>query len=175
MANLYAPAISNEMLLSQMNLRHIKINLDYEYIARFPGLNVYMFRHIHWQCIEFNRNEVDRLGENRGIYMFTFSPYSFSLAQHSADMILYIGQADRLRSRLGDYFYYPNSKKASDQARRYMVLFFSGFLKVYYYETGNIPQSELDELEHGLIDSILPPFNLRVYSELAQAYRRLIN
>ena len=175
MASLYAPTITNEQLLVQKNLRHKKVNFDYEYTSGFPYENINLLKNIHWTTIEFKRPNVQALSNVQGVYMFTINPYSFSMSNHNADIVLYIGQADELKARLSKYFYYPNSKKASDQEKRFMILFFSSFLKVHFFETVNWDQSDLDTLEYSLIDSILPPFNLKVYSEFAQAYRRILN
>jgi hypothetical protein len=175
MASLYAPAISNEQLLAQIKLRHRSINLDYEYISGFPYENINLFRYINWITFDFNRASVDAIDDVQGIYMFTFNPYIFSLSNHNADVVLYIGQASKLKERLNKYFYYPKSKKASDQERRYMILFFSNYLKIHIYETINWNQEDLDKLEHCLIDSILPPFNQRLYSEFAQSYKKIIS
>ncbi|MCO5257553.1 MAG: GIY-YIG nuclease family protein [Lentimicrobium sp.] len=175
MASLYAPTISNEQLLASFNLRHKKINLDYQYMSSFPYDNIKLLSNINWTTISFTKHDVDRLNNVQGIYMFTFNPYAFSMSNRVSDIILYIGQATDLKVRLNKYFYYPNSKKASDQERRFMVLFFSNFLKVHFFETITYSQSDLDSLEYGLIDSILPPFNLKFHSEFAQAYRRILN
>ena len=174
MASLYAPAISNEQLLAQKNLRHRPINLDYEYTSGFPYDKINLLRNLSWTTYDFNRENVDALGDVQGIYMFTFNPYIFSLSNHSAEVILYIGQAGKLRERLNKYFYYSNSIKATDQEKRYMILFFSGFLKIHVYQTTNWDQKDLDTLEYSLIDSILPPFNQKVHSEFAQAYRKIL-
>jgi len=175
MASLYAPAISNEQLLAQKNLRHRKINLDYEYISSFPYNNINLLKNITWVASHFTKANVAALNNEQGIYMFTFNPYSFSMSKHDADIILYIGQADDLKVRLNKYFYYPNSHKASDQERRFMILFFSNFLKIHVYQTTNLSQTDLDTLEYSLIDSILPPFNQKLHSEFAQAYRKILN
>jgi len=175
MASLYAPVISNEQLLSQKNLRHKKINFDYEYTSGFPYDNINLLKNINWTTIDFTKPNVAALNNAQGIYMFTFNPYLFSMSNQNADIILYIGQADDLRVRVKKYFYYPNSKKASDQEKRFMILFFSSFLKLHYFQTANLAQADLDTLEYSLIDSILPPFNLKVHSEFAQAYRRILN
>lgn len=175
MASLYAPAISNEQLLAQKNLRHRKINLDYEYISSFPHDNINLLKSISWISCDFNKTNVAALNKAQGIYMFTFNPYSFSLSNHAACIILYIGQAEDLRVRLNKYFYYPNSNKASDQERRFMILLFSNFLRIQVYQTTNWSKTDLDTLEKSLIDSILPPFNQKVYSEFAQSYRKLLN
>jgi hypothetical protein len=174
MASLYAPVITNEQLLAQKNLRHKKINLDYEYMSGFPYDNVNLLKNINWTTINFTKRNVATLNNVQGIYMFTFNPYSFSLSNHNIDIILYIGQADDLKVRLSKYFYYPTSIKASDQEKRFMILFFSEFLKIHFYQT-DLSKAELDILEYSLIDSILPPFNLKFYSEFAQAYRRILN
>ncbi len=173
MADLYAPVISNEVLLSQRNLRHRRINLDYEYISGFPHEDNNLLKGLVWTSIEFKKNQVSAIPDNQGIYMFTLNPYGFSCSNHEAHVVLYIGQAGKLKTRLEKYFYYPNSRKASDQERRFMILFFQDFLTVKYCET-TLSGSELDSLEYSLIDSILPPFNLQVHSEVAQAYRRII-
>lgn len=175
MVSLYAPAISNEQLLAQKNLRHRKINLDYEYTSSFPYDNINLLKSVSWTTYDFNKANVAALNNAQGIYMFTFNPYIFSLSNHNADIVLYIGQADNLRVRLNKYFYYPNSHKASDQERRFMILFFSNFLKIHVYQTTNWNQKDLDTLEYSLIDSILPPFNQKVHSEFAQAYRKILN
>lgn len=175
MASLYAPVISNEQLLASKNLRHRKINLDYEYIINFPHDDIGLLESISWSTIDFNRSNVATLNNVQGIYMFTFNPYAFSKSNHNAELILYIGQADDLKKRISKYFSYPNSKKASDQERRFMILFFSKFLKIHFLETITLSQNELDSLEYSLIDSILPPFNLKLHSEFAQAYRRILN
>ena len=175
MASLYAPAISNEQLLAQKNLRHRKINLDYEYTSGFPYPKINLLKNVSWKIYDFNKANIDALNSAQGIYMFTFNPYIFSLSNHNADIVLYIGQADNLRIRLNKYFYYPNSSKASDQERRFMILFFSDFLKIHVYQTTNWTPKDLDSLEYSLIDSILPPFNQRVHSEFAQAYRKILN
>jgi hypothetical protein len=175
MASLYAPAISNEQLLAQIKLRHRSINLDYEYISGFPYENINLFSNINWITFDFNKASVDALNDVQGIYMFTFNPYIFSLSNHNADVVLYIGQASKLKERLNKYFYYPNSTKVSDQERRYMILFFSNYLRIHIYETKDWSQEDLDTLEYSLIDSILPPFNQKVHSEFAQAYRKILN
>jgi len=175
MASLYAPAISNEQLLASTNLRHKKINLDYMYTSSFPHDNINLLKNFNWKTINFGKAEVGALNNHQGIYMFTFNPYLFSLSNHSAEIILYVGQAKDLKERLIKYFNYPNSKKASDQERRFMILFFSNFLKVHVFETNNLSQADLDSLEYSLIDSLLPPYNLKVHSEFAQAYRRILN
>ena len=175
MASLYAPLISNDVLLAQKNLRHRKINFDYEYISSFPHENIDLLKPLTWDRISFNKNEVSQLPINQGIYMFVFNPYSFSRSNHTADSIFYIGQANNLRERINKYFRYPKSAKASDQEKRYMILFFGDYLKLQYYETSDFSQLDLDNLEYSLIDSLLPPFNLKVHSEFAQAYRRLIS
>ncbi len=175
MASLYGPAITNEQLLSQTTLRHRRFNLNYDYISSFPYDNIQLLRTINWTSIDFTRLNVSTLNQVQGIYMFTFNPYAFSMYNHNADFTLYVGQADNLQSRLLGYFNYVNSKKASDQEKRFMIIYFGNFLKLHYYETINLPQANLDILEYSLIDSILPPFNLRLKSQFAQAYRRLIN
>jgi hypothetical protein len=175
MASLYAPAFNNEQLLSQLNLRHQKISLDYQYTSGFPYDNQNLLRNINWTTINFEKYNVAALNNVQGIYMFTFNPYGFSNLNHNADIVLYIGQASKLKTRLTKYFYYPNSTSASDQEKRFMILFFSEFLKVHYFQTGNLSQTDLDTLEYSLIDSVFPPFNLKVHSEFAQSYRRLLN
>ena len=175
MASLYTPSITNEQLLASKNLRHKKINLDYEYTSGFPYDNVGVLKNINWNTIAFTKQNVAAIRNTQGIYMFTFNPYSFSMSNHQAEIILYIGQAKDLQVRLTKYFAYPNSTKASDQERRFMVLFFSDFLRINFLETNNLSQTDLDNLEYGLIDSILPPYNLKVHSEFAQAYRRILN
>jgi hypothetical protein len=175
MASLYAPAFDNEQILSQLNLRHQKINLDYQYSSGFPYDEKNLLKNINWTTISFARHSIASLSNVQGIYMFTFNPYCFSMLNHNADIVLYIGQASNLRTRLTKYLYYPNSKSASDQEKRFMILFFSDFLKIHYFQTRNLSQIDLDSLEYSLIDSILPPFNLKVHSEFAQSYRRLLN
>jgi hypothetical protein len=175
MANLYTPIITNTDLLNHKSLRHKKFNLDYEYIAGFPHVDTTVFNAITWQTIDFSKANVANLNPVQGIYMFTFNPYRFSKSTHNADLVFYIGQANNLPERLSNYFNYIKSKKASDQEKRTMILLWGDYLKIKYFETVNWSQSRLDDLEYGLIDSILPPFNLRIRSEFAQAYRRLIN
>lgn len=175
MASLYDGSISNDELLAQKNLRHRRINFDYEYISKFPVNNYSLFRSISWTTVDFNKIEVSKITTGQGLYVFNFSPTSFSLLNWDANVPLYIGQASSLRNRLMSYFNYVNSNKASDQDKRFMILFFSGFLKISYYETKSLNTSDLDELEYTLIDSIIPPFNLRFRSQLAQSYRRILN
>ena len=161
MASLYAPVFTNQQLLAQVGLRHRRINFDYEYVSSFPYDNQNLLNGINWTDIDFNIASVNLLNEVKGIYMFYINPYSFSMANHpTGDVLLYIGQASNLRERLRKYFYYPNSKLASDQEKRFMILFFSTLLKLKIYETGNINSADLDTIEYSLIDSILPPFNL---------------
>lgn len=175
MAGLYDRAISNEQLLKQSALRHRRFNLNYdEYIASFPYPDVHLLKSVSWSSIDFTRPSVATLNPVQGVYMFTFNPYAFSMFHHNAEFILYVGQAEDLQDRLGGYFNYINSKKAADQEKRFMVLYFGKFLKLQFYETGSLSQADLDTLEYSLIDSILPPFNLRFKSQFAQGYRRLI-
>lgn len=173
MANLYAPAISNEQLLAQVGLRHKRINLNYEYSSGFDYQDVSVFNGINWTTVDFNKANISSLNQVSGIYMYTFRPHNFSHLGFNSDVVLYIGQATNLRTRLMTYFHYPNSVKASDQERRFMILFFGDFLQLNYYETPHLNQQQLDILEHDLIDSILPPYNLKVYSQAAQGYRRI--
>ncbi len=174
MASLYAPAISNAVLLQQKSLRHRRLNLDYEYISAFPLQDSTVFQGIAWQTIDFTRANVNLLNTVRGVYMYSFKPNSFSRLGFNSDIVLYIGQAGNLRSRVSSYFGYPNSIKASDQERRFMILFFGNHLQLNYFEAPHLSMAQLDILEHDLIDSLLPPFNLKVYSELAQGYRRIL-
>lgn len=175
MASLYDSIISNEDLLKQKNLRHKKINFDYEYISNFPINDYNIFKNISWTTVDFRREKVNGIPDNQGLYVFSFNPTGFSLINFDSNIPLYIGQASNLKSRLLNYFGYINSKKASDQDKRFMILFFSDFLKVSYFETINLKPEELDDLEYTLIDSIIPPYNLRFRSQLAQSYKRSIN
>lgn len=175
MASLYDGSISNEELLSQKNLRHKRINFDYEYISKFPVDNYSLFKEIAWETVDFNRKEVNNITTGQGLYVFSFNPCGFSLLNFDANIPLYIGQASSLKSRLMGYFNYVKSNKASDQDKRFMILFFSDFLKISYYETNGLSTKDLDELEYTLIDSLIPPFNLRFRSQLAQSYRRSLN
>lgn len=175
MASLYDPAFTNEELLKQVGLRHRRINFDYKYISEFEYVNQRLLSNINWTDVDFNVPAIEALNEVQGIYMFYINPYSFSMANHpTGEILLYIGQASNLKKRLRKYFYYPNSKLASDQEKRYMVLFFSTLLKLKIYETGDIPPADLDIMEYSLIDSILPPFNLEFKSQFTQQYRRVI-
>jgi hypothetical protein len=174
MASLYTPSITNDDLLAQKNLRHRKINLDYEYISGFPHTNFNLLKGITWSTIDFTKANVGALNNNQGIYMFSIDPYLFSMCNKNSDIILYIGQAKKLRERLEAYFYYPNSSKPSDQERRYMILFYLGYLKLHYFQT-NLSQADLDTLEYSLIDSIIPPYNQRFRSSFTQQYRKLLN
>jgi hypothetical protein len=174
MASLYSPSISNEDLLLQKNLRHKRLNLDYEYTSAFPYQDISVFSNLSWQTVDFNRINVSALNPVRGIYMYTFNPHNFSMLGFSSNIVLYIGQASNLRTRVAKYFTYPNSIRAADQERRFMILFLGDYLQLNYYEAPHLNPQQLDVLEHDLIDSILPPFNLRVYSQWAQQYRRIL-
>lgn len=175
MASLYDSFISNEDLLKQKNLRHRKINLDYEYISGFPTNDLNLFKAINWVSVDFERSLINAIPNTSGVYVFNFDPCQFSLSNFQSKIPLYIGQASNLRSRLSGYFNYINSKLPADQDKRFMILFFSHYLKVSYYEAPSLTQIQLDELEYTLIDSLIPPFNLKFRSHLAQAYRRSLN
>jgi hypothetical protein len=174
MASLYTPTITNEQLLNQIGLRHRKFNLDYEYTSSFQHNDLNLLKNINWNTVDFKRAAINALNPVQGIYMFTFDPYKFSLSNHEADLVLYIGQAANLQDRLSGYFDYVKSKKAADQEKRMMILFWGDYLKLKYYQTPNLSVADLDNIEYSLIDSILPPFNLKIRSQFAQAYRRLL-
>src|SRR6187397_1893840 len=99
MASLYDPVFSNDQLLAQKNLRHRRINFDYEYISSFPHIVPAHLSSFKWQTLDFNKVAINTLKASQGIYMFVFNPYKSSVLNHSAKIAFYIGQADNLRTR----------------------------------------------------------------------------
>jgi hypothetical protein len=173
--------ISNEKLLAQIGLRHVKVNLDFEHIQNLSASALgdadeykAFFERINWNSISFEKDNRGQIPEEPGVYMFTFCPYSYSLAKHEAQVVLYIGQAKDLRNRFNGYLSYPNSKKPTDQLRRTMIVLWGNRLNFYFYPNSMLNKKDLDTIEFGLIDAILPPFNKEIKSSFSQAYKKLL-
>ena len=56
MASLYDSLITNEDLLKQKNLRHRKINFDYEYISGFPISDFNLVKSLNWNSVRFKNH-----------------------------------------------------------------------------------------------------------------------
>lgn len=175
MSNIYNSITTSKQILNQVSLRHRRFNLDFDLIASIKPKSS-LVSSLNWNKVKFQKGNKNTLPEMPGVYMFILKPYLAGICKLASEFILYVGQTKNLKERYSGYFQYKNSKKASDQDKRTMIVIWEDHLHFYYHSLpDNTTKSQLDDLEFDLIDSVLPPFNARFRSENVKSYLKMLN
>ena len=118
-----------------------------------------------WHGLPFGEGQVDKFPQRSGLYAFTYK-YS-CLGFPEQDMVMYIGEAGNLRTRLKQHF--ETSQKGppatslerplrgSDERLRHLFSTFEGL--IVRYRVINATPKERRALERALISLLDPPFN----------------
>jgi len=93
-----------------------------------------------------------------GIYMFVVAPRCANLQDHS--YIFYVGQTKNLKRRYREYLQAQQGKGSSPREK--VVMFLHNFRDYVYFHFTLVPESELNEAESLLNNSLTPPANTRL-------------
>ncbi len=157
--NLYDAELSNDDIVKRKEYRWKNFCLDLDLLHRKPK-SAHKFQ-INWKEVKFLKKNSKIIPQTAGIYMFVLNIENKVLLNGNAKYIIYIGQTINLRTRYKKYFSYANSDHPSDFHKRAMVLIWENQLQFHFFETGKITAAELTNIEFDLIDSVVPPINMR--------------
>ena len=157
--SLYDFEISNKEILGKKDYRWKHFCLDINLLHRDPksahNLN------LEWENYKFSKENSDQIPEEQGIYMFVLNIEDRIMLNGNSKYILYIGQTTNLNTRYKSYFRYVHSDEPSDFLKKCMILIWGNKLDFHYFETNNVSNDELNNIEFDLIDAVIPPFNIR--------------
>ncbi|MGM0934730.1 MAG: hypothetical protein ACQEWD_14940 [Bacteroidota bacterium] len=162
--SLYDNELTNKEILNDKRFRWKNFCLDLSLLHRKPKL-AHKFT-INWNEVKFLRKNGKHIPDSQGIYMFVVNIENKIGLNENSKYILYIGQTVNLKSRYMSYFRYEDSDQPSDFLKRCMVLIWKNKLDFHFFETGNVSKKELDNIEFDLIDSVVPPFNIRFRGDI---------
>jgi hypothetical protein len=111
------------------------------------------FKKSKWKYVFFNRENRQNIPKGSGIYMFVVAPRHAYLRDHT--YIFYVGQADDLNRRYGQYLDEQFGEDL-DQDRERIVDFLDYFKGHVYFNYVLFPKNELDKAEDYLVDHIYP-------------------
>lgn len=155
---LYTPEISNEDILKDKKQRWRTFCLDNQIWDVSPKIINELF--LSWEKIKFNEQNVSKVPEAQGIYMFVVETNLKTISNFGSHYIIYVGQTINLRDRFKTYFRYKSNTEPSDQLKRIMVLLWENNL-YFNFTVTKLEPFQLTDLEFDLIDAIVPPMNLR--------------
>ena len=128
---------------------------------------------LNWKSVKFEKKNRKTIPENQGIYAFFVKPQVADFQCHA--YLMYIGETgqdsdNNLRKRFSEYFSYKTNHKRPHIHR--LLNKWDGYLYFHYAE---IPENvmNLNALETMLLDTFMPPYNLRDFSaEISLTIRR---
>ena len=119
---------------------------------------------LNWKSVKFERENRTTIPETQGLYAFFIEPQVADFRNHG--YLMYIGETgqdsdNNLRARFSEYFSYKSNYKRPHI--HWLLNRWEGYLYFYYVE---IPHNtmNLNELETMLLDTFLPPYNLKDFS-----------
>ena len=131
---------------------------------RFASASVPEAGAMDWQELPFEESQLDKIPRRGGIYLFTFTFHCLEFLRQ--DMILYLGEAGNLQTRVGQHWLTSRAALESGQSTnpvnhdQTMKLLFASFRNLMVsFCALNIPQDERRALERQMIGVLDPPFN----------------
>jgi hypothetical protein len=106
-----------------------------------------------WENIFFNEENQKLIPKRSGIYMFVVAPMHAYLRDHT--YIFYVGQADDLNRRYGEYLEERKGERFGVDRER-IVKFLSYFQNHIYFNYTIFEKAELETAEYYLVDNIYP-------------------
>ena len=118
-----------------------------------------------WVSLPFEKAHVDKLPEGGGIYAFAYTYRCLGFPEQ--EIIMYVGEAENLRARLGQHIGTIQGTRRNTSTApslgthtgrlRHLFLTFENL--TINYCAMNLPEDERLELERNLISLLDPPFN----------------
>lgn len=124
---------------------------------------------LSWDRVSFKKSEAADVPRARGVYAFIVELYKKGLPSHG--YIMYVGETghtsnETLRSRFLSYF---GERQKQLRAIHYALLKYEKYLYFHFSEVTDRNRS-LKELEQVLLDTFIPPYNMRDFSiEISRA------
>ena len=156
------------------NAQHEVLSYDQTFTLWATGWKNYQVPiSLNWKSVKFEKENRMAIPENQGIYAFFVEPRVADFRNHA--YLMYIGETgqdsnNNLRERFSQYFSYKRNYKRPHI--HWLLNNWEGYLYFYYVE---IPHNtmNLNELETMLLDTFLPPYNLKDFSaEIGPRTRR---
>lgn len=157
--NLYNSELTDKEILDHKDYRWRKFCMDMD-LMKIRTKKIHKIK-MKWNNQKFLKSSKINIPEKQGIYMFVLDVSNGININGTAKYVLYVGQAINLRNRFINYFNYVNSDLPADFLKRCMVLIWKGKLDFHYFETDDLSDKELTDVEFDLIDSLVPPMNQR--------------
>ena len=119
----------------------------------------------NWQQVLFDASQRALIPTRPGVYCFLIQP---SIAQHPAcSYLMYVGKADNLRKRFGDYLTKEQYPSGRPKIRRFLYRY-RGYIRFCFSEA---PSGKITTYEDALIGAFVPPLCDTLPATISKARR----
>lgn len=160
---LYTPELTNEIILKNVENQWRKFCLDTSIWSSETKI-IHKLK-FNWQEVKFKKENIDKIPESKGIYLFVVKPIKLQYSNDNQTYIMYVGSTKNLKNRFLNYFQYKNCTEPSDQLKRIMVLIWENYL-YFNYQNVDVTEKKLIDIEFDLIDTLIPPMNNRFRAKI---------